>query len=63
MTEAIKTATALLSTDKGDIKIELDLERAPITAGNFKDLVERGFYNGLCFPQVNLWVYDSRWLP
>ena len=42
---------ALLKTEKGDIKIKLYLDKAPITAGNFKDLVERGFYNGLIFQE------------
>jgi peptidyl-prolyl cis-trans isomerase B (cyclophilin B) len=36
----------------GKILIELDGENAPITAGNFIDLVERGFYNGLSFHRV-----------
>ena len=43
---------ALLKTEKGDIKIKLYLDKAPITAGNFKDLVERGFYNGLIFHRI-----------
>ena len=28
------------------------MDEAPITAGNFKDLVERGFYNGLTFHRL-----------
>ena len=38
-----------LETDKGVIKIEVYKNDAPITAGNFLDLVGRGFYNGLTF--------------
>jgi peptidyl-prolyl cis-trans isomerase B (cyclophilin B) len=34
------------------IKIEVNGDDAPITAGNFVDLVERGFYNGLTFHRV-----------
>ena len=34
------------------ITIEVNGEEAPITAGNFVDLVERGFYNGLTFHRV-----------
>lgn len=38
--------------DLGKIKIELDEQAAPITAKNFRDLVEKGFYNGLIFHRV-----------
>ena len=41
--------TATLVTSKGTIEIELAQDEAPITAGNFIDLVNRGFYNGLTF--------------
>ncbi|MCH2226381.1 MAG: peptidylprolyl isomerase [Candidatus Caenarcaniphilales bacterium] len=53
-TEDNKTnkSVALLKTEKGDIKIQLYLDEAPITAGNFKDLVERGFYNGITFHRI-----------
>jgi peptidyl-prolyl cis-trans isomerase B (cyclophilin B) len=40
---------AVIETNKGTITIELYEDKAPITAGNFIDLVERGFYNGLTF--------------
>jgi peptidyl-prolyl cis-trans isomerase B (cyclophilin B) len=40
---------AIIETSKGNITIELYEDKAPITAGNFIDLVERGFYNGLKF--------------
>jgi len=40
---------AILETSKGSITIELYEDKAPITAGNFIDLVGRGFYNGLKF--------------
>jgi cyclophilin family peptidyl-prolyl cis-trans isomerase len=43
---------AVLSTSLGTIEIELYMENAPITAGNFKNLVETGFYNGLIFHRV-----------
>jgi peptidyl-prolyl cis-trans isomerase B (cyclophilin B) len=39
----------LLETSKGPIKIQLYLKDVPVTAGNFLDLVNRGFYNGLTF--------------
>lgn len=38
-----------VETTKGSFTVELYEEKAPITAGNFIDLVERGFYNGLKF--------------
>lgn len=42
-------AIVLLDTSKGPIKIQLYTTEAPITAGNFLDLVNRGVYNGLTF--------------
>lgn len=41
-----------LKTTLGNIVIELDLANRPITAGNFKELVEKGFYNGIIFHRV-----------
>ncbi|MBD2137628.1 peptidylprolyl isomerase [Anabaena sp. FACHB-1237] len=42
-------ATIAIKTNKGDLKVVVDGYSAPVTAGNFVDLVERGFYNGLEF--------------
>jgi peptidyl-prolyl cis-trans isomerase B (cyclophilin B) len=39
----------VMETNKGTIKIRIYKNDAPITAGNFLDLVQRGFYNGLTF--------------
>jgi cyclophilin family peptidyl-prolyl cis-trans isomerase len=39
----------VMETTKGTIKIQVFKGKAPITAGNFLDLVNRGFYNGLSF--------------
>ncbi len=41
-----------LKTNKGDIVIELDEEKAPVTCANFKQYVEDGFYDGLIFHRV-----------
>jgi peptidyl-prolyl cis-trans isomerase B (cyclophilin B) len=41
--------TVVMETTKGTIKIRVYKNDAPITAGNFLDLVQRGFYNGLTF--------------
>lgn len=43
---------ALLKTSMGDITIELNAEKAPITAENFKSYVEKGFYDGVIFHRV-----------
>jgi cyclophilin family peptidyl-prolyl cis-trans isomerase len=40
---------AIIETNQGSITIELYEDKTPITAGNFIDLIERGFYNGLKF--------------
>jgi peptidyl-prolyl cis-trans isomerase B (cyclophilin B) len=44
----------VLMTVRGNkqITIELDGNNAPISAGNFVDLVQKGFYNGLSFHRV-----------
>jgi peptidylprolyl isomerase len=42
-------ATVLLSTTKGDLITVVDGFNAPLTAGAFVDLVQRGFYDGLPF--------------
>ena len=39
----------LMQTSKGDVTIELFTDTMPITAGNFLDLVDKGYYNGLHF--------------
>jgi peptidylprolyl isomerase len=43
--------TVLLETTMGDVKIEL-LDGMPITTGNFRKLVEKGFYNNTIFHRV-----------
>jgi len=46
------TAKVELVVKGSPIIIELDGKNAPITAGNFIDLVERGVYDGLAFHRV-----------
>ncbi len=48
--EAGKTK-ALLKTSMGDITIQL-YDDMPITAGNFRKLVEKGFYDGTVFHRI-----------
>lgn len=42
----------LLKTNHGDITIELDHEKAPVSAKNFEQYVKDGFYNGVIFHRV-----------
>lgn len=42
-------ATVDIKTNKGNLTVVVDGYSAPVTAGNFVDLVQRGFYNGLEF--------------
>jgi peptidyl-prolyl cis-trans isomerase B (cyclophilin B) len=41
-----------LTTNFGDIVLELNAEKAPITVANFIQYVENGFYDGLIFHRV-----------
>ena len=41
-----------LKTSKGDIKIKLFEEEAPITTKNFLDYIDSGFYKGTIFHRV-----------
>ncbi|WP_439136421.1 peptidylprolyl isomerase [Pseudomaricurvus sp.] len=41
-----------LHTNYGDIKLELDFEKAPKTAANFKQYAEDGFYDGTIFHRI-----------
>jgi peptidylprolyl isomerase len=45
------TTKVKLETNHGDIVIEL-YNQMPITSGNFKKLVEKGFYDGLIFHRI-----------
>jgi cyclophilin family peptidyl-prolyl cis-trans isomerase len=44
-----KSYSAIIHTDKGDIKVELFAQQAPQTVNNFVFLARDGFYNGLTF--------------
>jgi peptidyl-prolyl cis-trans isomerase B (cyclophilin B) len=41
-----------LQTNFGDIVLELDAEKAPLTVANFLEYVNSGFYNGVIFHRV-----------
>ena len=42
----------LIETSLGNITVELDKEKAPVTVGEFLKYVDSGFYNGTIFHQV-----------
>jgi len=46
-------ATVEMETTQGDLTIVVDGYSAPVSAGNFVDLVDRGFYDGLEINRVN----------
>ncbi|MCB2084736.1 MAG: peptidylprolyl isomerase, partial [Sphingomonadaceae bacterium] len=50
--EADDLPRVMLSTNKGDITLELFENQAPNTVANFIELVESDFYNGLPFHRV-----------
>lgn len=41
-----------LHTNFGDITLELDAEKAPVTTANFLQYVDNGFYDGVIFHRV-----------
>lgn len=45
--------TAIIDTTKGIIKIELYLDKAPITVENFIKLAQDGFYNDMIFHRIS----------
>lgn len=47
-----KTYLALLHTNQGDIKIELDAKNTPIAVNNFVNLAKMDFYNDTIFHRV-----------
>ena len=48
-----KTMTnATIKTNLGDIQLELNEEKAPITVENFKKIAESGYYEGTIFHRV-----------
>ncbi|MDY7092437.1 MAG: peptidylprolyl isomerase [Acidobacteriota bacterium] len=43
---------ATIKTDKGDIRIALFPDQAPLTVANFVNLAQRGYYDGVVFHRV-----------
>jgi cyclophilin family peptidyl-prolyl cis-trans isomerase len=53
-------SVAVMTTTLGTIKIELDTNKAPVTAANFIALTNSGFYNGTIFHRViSGWVIQG----
>jgi cyclophilin family peptidyl-prolyl cis-trans isomerase len=52
MAESEKNPVVTMSTNMGDIRIQLDGDKAPITTKNFLDYVNAGHYDGLIFHRV-----------
>jgi cyclophilin family peptidyl-prolyl cis-trans isomerase len=51
-TDASKMYRATITTDNGDIVMDLDPSIAPNTVNNFVGLARQGFYDGLTFHRV-----------
>jgi peptidyl-prolyl cis-trans isomerase B (cyclophilin B) len=47
-----KELKAVIETSKGTINLKLFAEQTPVTVGNFVNLAQRGYYNGLKFHRV-----------
>jgi len=48
----VSSIKAVMKTSKGDIRLNLFPEQAPVTVANFVNLAKRGFYDGLRFHRV-----------
>ena len=46
------TKTVKMTTTKGDLRIELDDQKAPVSVANFLSYVNKGFYDGTIFHRV-----------
>lgn len=52
MNQTIQEVSAIMKTSKGDIKLRLFADKAPLTVANFVNLAKRGYYDGLTFHRV-----------
>jgi peptidyl-prolyl cis-trans isomerase B (cyclophilin B) len=50
--DAVQKVGAVMHTSKGDLKIRLFADQAPVTVANFVNLSNRGYYDGLSFHRV-----------
>jgi len=52
VSDSVPAVSAVLKTNKGDIKLQLFADQAPVTVANFVNLASRGYYDGLTFHRV-----------
>ena len=52
MSEAEQAVSAIMRTNKGDIRLQLYADKTPLTVANFVNLAGRGYYDGLTFHRV-----------
>ena len=50
--ERVKDIKIILHTDKGDIEGTIFASKVPMTAANYLNLAQKGFYNGITFHRV-----------
>ena len=50
--ELMTKPLVIFEMDKGEVKLELEREKAPITVANFLEYVNDGFYDGTVFHRV-----------
>ncbi len=55
----VASATAIINTDKGEIKLVLYGNDAPYTVANFIKKAKDGYYNNLIFHRVEDWVIQG----
>ena len=51
-TPAVKDIRIVMTTSKGEIALNVFASKTPMTAANFLNLAQKGFYNGLTFHRV-----------
>jgi len=52
MAETEKNPVVTMSTNMGDIRIELNADKAPLSTKNFLEYANEGYYDGLIFHRV-----------
>ena len=52
MNNSVKTIDAVMKTSKGNIKLRLFADAAPVTVASFINLANRGYYDNLTFHRV-----------
>jgi peptidyl-prolyl cis-trans isomerase B (cyclophilin B) len=50
--QSVQEVGAVIRTNKGDIRLRLFADQAPVTVANFVNLARRGYYDGLSFHRV-----------